>query len=112
MNTSPTSGVSSPAITRSSVDLPLPLGPSSAVREPLATSTETSSSATKSPKRLVTLRASIATSFLPRLDHRHQRERQDRERGQEHGGGVCPRLRAVVVLRLDVEGQRLRLARD
>ncbi len=30
----PSSGCSSPAITRSSVDLPLPLGPSSAVSEP------------------------------------------------------------------------------
>ena len=36
---------------RSSVDLPQPLGPSSAVSEPLGTSSETSSSATKSPKR-------------------------------------------------------------
>ena len=38
---------------RSSVDLPLPLGPSSAVSEPSATSTLTSSSAVKSPKRFV-----------------------------------------------------------
>ena len=53
-------------MTRSSVDLPLPLGPSSAVSDPLATSIETSSSATKSPKRFVTLRASIATRVLPR----------------------------------------------
>ncbi len=41
-------------MTRSSVDLPLPLGPSSAVSEPPGTSSETSSSATKSPKRFVT----------------------------------------------------------
>ena len=46
MKTLPQSGVSSPAITRSSVDLPLPLGPSSAVSDPAGTSTETSSSAT------------------------------------------------------------------
>ena len=38
---------------RSSVDLPLPLGPSRAVSEPSATSTLTSSSAVKSPKRFV-----------------------------------------------------------
>ena len=38
---------------RRSVDLPLPLGPSSAVSEPSATSTLTSSSAVKSPKRFV-----------------------------------------------------------
>ena len=39
---------------RSSVDLPEPLGPSSAVSEPSATSSETSSRAAKSPKRFVT----------------------------------------------------------
>jgi len=42
---------------RSSVDLPDPLGPRSAVSEPVSTSTETSSSATKSPKRFEMLRA-------------------------------------------------------
>ena len=52
--TAPASGCSRPAMTRSSVDLPLPLGPSSAVSEPSGTSTETSSSAVKAPKRLVT----------------------------------------------------------
>ena len=36
---------------RSSVDLPPPLGPSSAVSEPVGTSSDTSSSATASPKR-------------------------------------------------------------
>jgi ABC-type tungstate transport system substrate-binding protein len=46
--------VTLPAITRRSVDLPLPLGPSSAVSEPLSTLIDTSSSATKSPKRLAT----------------------------------------------------------
>ena len=35
---------------RSNVDLPPPLGPSSAVSEPVGMSTETSSSAAKSPK--------------------------------------------------------------
>ena len=39
-------------MTRSSVDLPEPLGPSSAVSEPSSTATETPSSAWKSPKRL------------------------------------------------------------
>ena len=65
MKTSPESGVSSPAITRRSVDLPLPLGPSSAVSESLSTLIETSSSATKSPNRFVTLRVSIATCVPP-----------------------------------------------
>ena len=58
--TVPVSGFSSPAITRSSVDLPLPLGPSSAVSEPSGISSETSSRATKSPNCLVTLSALIA----------------------------------------------------
>src|SRR3954471_21780706 len=97
MKTSPTSGTSRPAITRRSVDLPLPLGPSSAVSDPLATSTETSSRATKSPNRLVTLRASIAT-----LHHRHQEEGQDREPGEQHRGRVRACLVEVLVRRLDV----------
>ena len=44
---------------RSSVDLPEPLGPSSAVSEPSGISSETSSSATKSPNRFVTSRTAI-----------------------------------------------------
>ena len=47
-------------MTRRSVDLPLPLGPSSAVSEPDATSIEASSSATKSPNRFVTDLATMA----------------------------------------------------
>jgi hypothetical protein len=54
ITTRPSSGCSSPEITRSSVDLPLPLGPRRAVSEPVGTEIETSSTATKSPKRLVT----------------------------------------------------------
>ena len=45
---------------RSRVDLPPPLGPSSAVSCPVGMLTETSSRATKSPKRLLTW----ATSML------------------------------------------------
>src|SRR5215831_3551022 len=108
MKTSPESGLSSPAMTRSSVDLPLPLGPSSAVSEPLATSTETESSATKSPKRFVTLRASIATCFLPWFEHRHEHEREHRERCEEHRCGIRARLVEVLVRRLHVLGERLR----
>src|SRR5689334_1830999 len=100
MKTAPESATSSPAITRRSVDLPDPLGPSSAVSEPLATSTETSSSATKSPNRLVTLRASIATEVLPRSEHGHCDERQDRERREKHRRRVRIRLLEVFVGRL------------
>ena len=45
----PVSGSSRPAMARSSVDLPDPLGPSSAVSDPTGTSKSTSSSAAKSP---------------------------------------------------------------
>ena len=44
---------------RSSVDLPEPEGPSSAVSEPSGISRDTSSSAVKSPKRFVMERAAI-----------------------------------------------------
>src|SRR5207248_9626012 len=97
MKTAPGSGGSSPAMTRRSVDLPLPLGPSRPVSEPLSTEMETSSSARKSPNRFVTLRASIAT-----LHHRHEKERRDREHSQQHGGRVGARLVEVLVRRLDV----------
>ncbi len=49
---------------RRSVDLPLPLGPSSAVSEPSATSTLTSSSAVKSPKRFVMCAAWMVMGLL------------------------------------------------
>src|SRR3954471_516679 len=102
MKTSPASGISRPAMTRSSVDLPLPLGPSSAVSDPLATSTETSSSAAKSPKRFETLRASIAMDVLPRSKNDHRDERQYRERSKQHRCGVRVRLLEVLVRRLHV----------
>src|SRR5436305_6562648 len=102
MKTSPASGTSRPAMTRSSVDLPLPLGPSSAVSDPLATSIETPSSATKSPKRFVTLRASIATPVLPRSKDRHRDERQHGERREQHRGRIRIRLLEVLVRRLHV----------
>ena len=50
----PESGSSSPAITRSNVDLPLPLGPSSAVSDPSGIATETSCSAVKPLNCLLT----------------------------------------------------------
>src|SRR3954466_5495197 len=54
MQTWPAPGGSSPAIPRSGVAFPDPLGPSSAASPPSGTLIETSSSATKFPKRLVT----------------------------------------------------------
>ena len=55
----PESGTSSPAITRSSVDLPEPEGPSSAVSLPSGASIETSSRAAKSPNLLDTFSTAI-----------------------------------------------------
>jgi hypothetical protein len=52
-------------MTRSSVDLPLPLGPSSAVSDPPGIASDTPSSAVKSPKRFVTRRTAMAISALP-----------------------------------------------
>src|SRR5260370_28173467 len=101
MKTSPLSATSSPAITLSSVDLPLPLGPSSAVSDPLSTLIETSSSATKSPKRFVTLCASMAKAVLPLTEDGHQHQCQDRDSREHNGPRVRPRLvRAVLVRRL------------
>ena len=50
----PASCASRPAMTRSSVVLPHPEGPRKHTSLPLSTSSETSSSAVKAPKRLVT----------------------------------------------------------
>ena len=88
-------GRSSPAITRSSVDLPPPLGPSRAVSEPSGTSSDTSSSATKSPKRLETRFDDDAHACRPSLglmtfmassgDQRQQRQ-DDRRRRRRRSG--------------------------
>src|SRR4051794_32583066 len=110
MKTVPASGLSSPAITRSSVDLPLPLGPSMPVSEPLGTSTETSSSARKAPYRLVTLRASIATDLVLRSHQRHQAVCCNCVRPEEHRDRVGPARVEVLVRRLDGESERLRAA--
>src|SRR5207248_9344278 len=48
----PESGISKPAIMRSSVLFPDPLGPSKAMRDPVLISKETSSTAGTRPKRL------------------------------------------------------------
>src|SRR5581483_2060256 len=111
MKTSPASATSSPAMTRRRVDLPLPLGPRSAVSDPLSTSMETRSSATKSPKRFVTSRTSIAKAVLSLSEEGHRDEREHRDPGEDDGGGVGGRLvRAVLVGGLHVLRHRLRLA--
>src|SRR6476660_5413037 len=64
ITTEPWSAVSRPAMMRRSVDLPPPLGPSSAVSCPVGISSDTSSRATKSPKDLSTWLKSMLT-FAP-----------------------------------------------
>ena len=56
--TVPESGSSRPASTRSSVDLPIPFGPTTPIRLPGVTVSETRSSTTVSPKDLLIDRAS------------------------------------------------------
>src|SRR5215210_6616299 len=107
METSPESGCSRPAMTRKSVDLPLPLGPRSAVREPLAIASETLSRATKLPNRFVTLRTAIAIRLLL-SEQVHRQKSQDSQHREDDGRRVRPdgveRLEALV----DVQRQRLR----
>src|SRR6187397_1646152 len=109
MRTLPSSGSSRPAITRRSVDLPLPLGPSRAVSEPPAIATETSSRAAKSPKRFVTPRTAIDTGCLL-SEEVHEEECHEREDRENHRRGVGPHeiesLKSVV----HVQRERLRLA--
>src|SRR5215217_7806222 len=91
MRTSPASGCSRPAMTRRRVDLPLPLGPRSAVSEPPGIASETLSSATYLPKRFVTWRIEIAIRDLPfeaGLEQVHGDEREHGEDGEHDGGRV------------------------
>src|SRR5262250_213703 len=90
--TSPASGMSRPRMSRSTVDLPEPLEPRSTCTVPAATSSDTSSRATRSPKRLVTPRSSITTRPAPAFsrsaggggsaNHPRGPERRDLGRGQ------------------------------
>src|SRR5215210_6253436 len=106
MSTSPASGCSSPAITRSSVDLPLPLGPSSAVSEPPAIASETLSSATKLPNRLVIPWTAIATGLLP-SEEAHREQRQHCQEGKHDRRSVRSDLIERLEALLDVKRQRL-----
>src|SRR3954471_20918989 len=92
----PSSGYSRPAMIRSSVVLPEPEGPRSAVSLPLLTERLTSASAVYCPKVLRRLWAStlIRKSGCPFLcpplnqaleQQRHQREQRE-ERGNREGG--------------------------
>src|SRR5947208_14766628 len=113
MKTSPLSAFSRPAMTRRSVDLPLPLGPRSAVSDPAGTSRLTSSRATKSPKRLLTLRTVIAISWLAVLsgvEQVHQEQGREGDHRQLERRRVGRDVVEVLVLLRDPQRQRLGLA--
>src|SRR5918996_2240721 len=138
ISTRPESGSSSPAITRSSVDFPLPDGPRSAVSDPSRTSSETSSSATKSPncfRAVSTLMLIRGLLFLgevclgtdswfggdagsgenrlvPALDEVHREHDGQREQRKDHRGRVGARDVEGVELLANEEWQRLGGARD
>ena len=97
---------------RSRVDLPPPLGPSSAVSWPVGMLTVTSSRATKSPKRLPTPETSMLMTFWSSgadrspswADDGHDDDAGHRDERQQEGGGVGAALVEVEVLLLDDEG--------
>src|ERR1044072_8466136 len=121
-------------MTRRRVDSPLPLGPSSAVRDPSGTSIDTSSRATKSPNRLVAFSTVIPISdFLsacqrsrvadgdlagglrgsvPPLNQVHAEEDQQRHDREDDRGRVGAGDVEVLVLVLDQQGGGLGLALD
>src|SRR3954468_8999775 len=113
MTTEPLSGVSRPAMMRSNVDFPPPLGPSSAVRSPSGISTLTSSSATNSPNFLLMCETVIAMSaVLLGAEDGHHDEREDRDEREQDPQRVGRRLLEVLELLVDEKGQCLRLADD
>src|SRR2546423_3089280 len=108
MMTLPESGCSRPAMTRSSVDLPPPLGPSSAVSEPGGTSMDTSRSTGVTPNDLFTSRTSMAMS-VGLLRPQQLRQQQGDDGDQRQRGGRRERRRLVEVLEPLLDEQRQRL---
>jgi hypothetical protein len=104
-------GLSSPAMIRSSVDLPEPLGPSSAVSEPSGISSVTSSSAAKSPNACD---APVTVIMRPPLAFRTVMRAASRARAHQRGGGSvgAERVLVVDVARVDEQRQRLGLPGD
>src|SRR3954452_25595132 len=86
MTTDPASGASRPAMTRSSVDFPPPLGPSRAVSEPSATVRLRSSSSAKSPKRLETPFTSMPMSahVVSAFEQRHGQDDGEGDEREHH----------------------------
>src|SRR5690349_3729972 len=73
---------------RRSVVLPDPEGPRSATSSPVSTVKVTSSTETKSPKRLTMLRSSMLMSHLDELleDEGHQGQQREQRRARERRG--------------------------
>ena len=71
-------------MTRSSVDLPEPEGPSRAVSDPPGTSRLTSSRATKSPKRLLTSETVMATATSLSVEDVHEENREEGDEREHH----------------------------
>src|SRR3954447_20873281 len=113
--TSPESGVSSPASTRSSVDLPPPDGPSRAVSEPSGTCSETSSRALKPLQDLLTLRTSMDICFsrlLAAVQQGHGADHGECEQREHDRRRVCAGEIEGLKALLDEERHRLRPALD
>src|SRR5689334_13995263 len=120
MRISPASGGMKPAIRRSSVVLPQPLGPSSVVMRPSGADNDTSETASTPPKRLLRWTSS---TYRSSTDHSWDRMRASREspgRGDDDerdGEKGCRqrrrRLEAVVADQAkDGEGRDLRARGD
>src|ERR1019366_1446678 len=104
---------SRPAMIRSSVDLPEPEGPNSAVSEPWGTSSVTSSKTRSRPKYLVTPLSEILITFPFTVARHAQDEQQDNRRhGQQHGADEALVVIEVVEVGADVERQGLGHQRD
>src|SRR6478609_3219547 len=109
-DTAPASGHSSPAMMRSSVVLPDPDGPSSARSSPVSTVRVTSSTATKSAKRLSMLRSSMLMG--PAFDELLETQRDEREHGQQRCAGERGGELVLVVEDLDVQREGVGRAAD
>src|SRR5699024_10855396 len=87
----PVSGVSSPAMHRSSVDLPHPDGPSTATNSPGSIDKELDSSPVPSGNRQLTLESVRPT---PELDSLYIERNQSYEMSSRPGGGGIAKLRS------------------
>src|SRR5919107_1683017 len=101
MTTWPVSAFSSPAMMRSSVDLPPPLGPRSAVSRPVGIDRSMSDSAAKSPKLLLMPLISIPIGVLLGTQQGDDDQRRHRDEGEQERGRVRAALLEVLVLLFD-----------